>query len=54
MSNTEYDDDRYCHCCRSKQRVHIKILSRRLVELTCLACKAAYELKRFPCGSNRD
>jgi hypothetical protein len=31
-----------------KRGVHVKILSRRVVELTCSACKSSYQLPRFP------
>jgi hypothetical protein len=46
-----YDDDRYCNHCRSKQRVHIVVVSRWVVELTCHACKSNYQLPRYPCVS---
>jgi hypothetical protein len=51
-SATEYDDDRICPECRAKARMHIKILSRRVVELTCSACKSSYQLPRFPVTSD--
>lgn len=53
-SVTEYDDDRWCNHCRVKARVHVRIASRRIVELTCHVCHSAYELKRYPCAVARD
>jgi hypothetical protein len=56
MIVSECDTDRWCNHCRAKSRVHIRIASRSIVELTCLVCHSTYELKRYSCavaGDNR-